>query len=299
MLDFRVTTFLTVCETMNYTKAAQLLHITQPAVSQHIHFLEKYYDTRLVISEHKKLELTPQGALLYKALSTISHDTDILKQQFLELEQKQFKIHLGSTLTIGEFVLKNPLIHYIKTHPGVTLDYTIADTQVLLQKLSHGEIDLALIEGYYQKQDFDSYLFRQESFFPVCSTDYPLKGANIALTDLLNEPLLIREKGSGTRNVLEHYLKEYHLSVSDFDKVYEINNLNVIRAAAVEGCGITFLFCSVVYDDLIKGRLRPLSVKGFPVNHDFTFIWQKNSIHKQWYLDLCETFSKQAPNTIL
>lgn len=287
MLDFRVTTFLTVCETMNYTKAAERLHITQPAVSQHIHYLEEYYNTTLFLTDHKKLVLTPQGALLFKALSTISHDTDILKVQFGQLDQQQIKLHLGSTLTIGEFVLKNPLIHYIKSHPEVSLDYTIADTQILLQQLAHGEIDLALIEGYYQKQDFDSFLFRKESFFPVCSRDFPFSKKRMDITELLHEPLLVREKGSGTRNVLEHYLKEYHLSISDFDKVYVINNLNVIRAAAAAGCGITFLFESVVREDLDSGTMCHLPVKGFPISHDFTFVWQKNSIHGSWYLDLC------------
>lgn len=287
MLDFRVTTFLTVCETMNYTKAAELLHITQPAVSQHIHYLEHYYGTHLFHSNKKKMTLTPQGELLRQALATLWHDTEILKLQCQEIEHKPTHLQLGSTLTIGEFVLQKPLIQYIKSHPDVTLDYTVADTQLLLSKLSAGEIDLALIEGYYQKQQYDSFLFRQEYFLPVCAVDYPLPIKHSSITDLLDETLLIREEGSGTRNLLEHYLKGYNLTVADFRKVIVINNLNVIREAAASGCGITFLFKSVVNEDLMRKSMRTIPVDGFPLPHDFTFLWQKNSIHKEWYQNLC------------
>lgn len=329
MLDFRVATFLTVCETMNYTRAAEALHITQPAVSQHIHYLENYYDTKLFLSSGKKLELTATGKLLYQSLSAISHDTDILKLQFSQLERRQSTLRLGSTLTIGEFVLKMPLVHYIKNHPEINLSYQIADTHILVEELKKGEIDLALIEGYYQKQDFNSLLYRKEKFYPVCSTNYRLTPNttlkdnktveqlsmkaqtsgqildnrssdtqtsdnlymdSLSLDNLLNETLLVREKGSGTRNVLEHYLEEYHLSVSDFKKVIEINNLNVIRSAAKEGCGITFLFESVIREDLDAGTIRQLNIKGFPISHDFTFLWQKNSIHGEWYKKLCHEF---------
>lgn len=288
MLDFRVTTFLTVCETMNYTKAAELLHITQPAVSQHIHFLEHYYDTALFGSNKKKMTLTPQGELLRQSLATLWHDTEILKLQCRELEHKPTHLQLGSTLTIGEFVLQKPLIQYIKSHPDVTLNYTIGDTHLLLKKLAAGEIDLALIEGYYQKQKYDSFLFRQELFMPVCASDYPICDKHYSITDLLDETLLIREEGSGTRNLLEHYLKAYNLTVADFRKVIVINNLNVIREATASGCGITFLFKSVVKEDLLNSSMREISVDGFPIPHDFTFLWQKNSIHKQWYESLCK-----------
>ncbi|MDD3279847.1 MAG: LysR family transcriptional regulator [Lachnospiraceae bacterium] len=288
MLDFRVSTFLTVCDTMNYTKAAELLHITQPAVSQHIHYLENYYQTTLFLTDKKKLVLTPQGELLRQSLSTLRHDTELLKTQCLELEHKPMHLSLGSTLTIGEFVLQNPLISYIKSHPDVLLNYTIADTHILLKKLTAGEIDLALIEGYYQKQDYDSFLYRNEPFLPVCACDYPLKRKHYAVTDLLEETLFVREEGSGTRNLLEHYLKSYNLSIADFKKVIVINNLNVIRAAVAAGCGITFLFQSVVSRDLSCQTIRQIQVEGFPISHDFTFLWQKNSIHGDWYQTLCQ-----------
>lgn len=135
MLDFRVATFLTVCETMNYTRAAEALHITQPAVSQHIHYLENYYDTKLFLSSGKKLELTATGKLLYQSLSAISHDTDILKLQFSQLERRQSTLRLGSTRPSVNSAPKMPLVHYIKNHPEINLSYQIADTHILMEEL--------------------------------------------------------------------------------------------------------------------------------------------------------------------
>lgn len=105
MLDFRVETFLCVCKHMNYTKAAEELNITQPAVSQHIKYLEQYYQAPLFIYENKKLHLTSAGKILYNRLETLCNDEKMLKQEIQTSSSDISSLSIGVTMTVGEYAL--------------------------------------------------------------------------------------------------------------------------------------------------------------------------------------------------
>lgn len=118
MLDFRVETFLTVCRTMNYTRAAEELNITQPAVSQHIAHLERDYGVPLFAYRNKKLQLTDAGALLRDALSTMAHDERLLRDRMRSSATgARVELSLGMTLTAGEYLVAAPLADYLRRHP--------------------------------------------------------------------------------------------------------------------------------------------------------------------------------------
>ena len=155
MLDFRVYTFLEVCRHMNFTKAAEALHITQPAVSQHIRFIEEYYQTRLFTFQGKRPVLTEAGEYLLHAFTTLSHDQVYLKEQVLSMQNKKPALIFGATLTIGEYVMPKYLIEYQTRHPDTALTMITANTHELLGRISEGEIDFAIVEGYFDKTQYD------------------------------------------------------------------------------------------------------------------------------------------------
>ena len=147
MLDFRINTFLTVCQTMNFTKAANELHITQPAVSQHIRFLEKEYDTTLFQYQNKKLQLTAAGEILKKRLLTMQNDEKALVKELQSTSSGMDSLSLGVTMTIGEYAIINPLAEYLNKHPETNLHIHYGNTEQLLDLLACGEINVALVEG--------------------------------------------------------------------------------------------------------------------------------------------------------
>ena len=159
MLDFRVYTFLAVCEYMNYTRAAEALHITQPAVSQHIRYLENMYQVKLFLAEGKKIHLSPAGERLLHAATTLKNDEVFLRKQMFEGAGKGLSLRFGTTRTIGESVISTPLARYIHSHPKDRISVVINNTDELLHKLVSGEIQFALVEGYYDDVDFDSMVF--------------------------------------------------------------------------------------------------------------------------------------------
>ena len=196
MLDFRVKTFLTVCETMNFTKAADALNITQPAVSQHIRYMEGYYGVKLFSSRGKRIELTEAGELLKNTMLTMQHDVIFLKRRLGELPTRR-SLHFGVTLTVGEYIIPEAVRRYLCAHPDTAVKMAVANTQELLRKLDGGEIDFALVEGHFAKNEYDHLVYATEPYVAVCGADYPFRTPPKTMEDLTGERIIVREQGSG------------------------------------------------------------------------------------------------------
>lgn len=295
MLDLRVETFLTVCDTMNFTRAAELLHITQPAVSQQIHALEEQYGTKLFRYQGRQLFLTESGLLFRRTASAMRHDALRLKQALQCPPQRPLRF--GATLTIGEYAMAGPLLRLLRERPQVSLHMVTANTQELLARLDRGTIDFAIVEGNFDREAYDGLVYSTHRFLPVASPDYPFSRPVEQMADLLGERLLVREPGSGTRNVLERTLESRNLSVESFAHVAELGSLNLIKRLVMAGGGISFFYQPVVEEELQKGLLREIPLADCTIYHDFTFLWQRGSVFSQEYRELFSLLAPEAPQT--
>ena len=304
MLDFRMETFLTVCQCMNFTRASEKLNITQPAVSQHIHFLEKHYNTKLFRYEGKKLKLTGAGEILRNASLTMMHDEISMQNQMQKTDEEE-EIRFGATRTVG--AMGRILERYLREYPDAKICMIVDNTQELLRKLDGGAIDFALVEGFFQKNEYDHQKYSDENYIAVCAPDYNWEGKSeadsaglresvfsgkaVSVENLFHERLLVREEGSGTREVLERCLDAQNFSIRDFDKVMEVGSLQTIRELTKAGCGITFLYETAVRDELREGTLKRIPLKGFEISHEFSFIWRRGSIYADRYKEIFRRFS--------
>lgn len=282
MLDFRIETFLEVCRTMNFTKAAKRLHITQPAVSQHIRALERQYKTKLFAYAGKQLCLTEVGRMVLQTATTMHHDARRLQDAVAQLASSR-RICFGATLTIGEYIMPGPLLRLLEREPDTRLCMMVANTSELLQLLDQGEIDFAIVEGFFQKQAYESLIYRTEKYLAVCAPGYAHCNTVQKLEDLLEQRLFVREPGSGTREVLQRALEERNLTVEDFRLLTELGSLNTIKSMVCAGVGISFFYQPVVQAELDAGRLVEIPLKDFSVTHDFTFLWRKGSVFAPYY----------------
>ena len=146
MQDFRMETFLAVCKYMNFTKAANALNLTQPAVSQHIHYLENAYGVPLFEQSGKKIFLTEAGEILCRAALTMKHDEEHMKQRMLNTRIKTQNYSFGVTLTVAEFMLLDDLKSFILSHPDSRIRMQVENTRELLRRLDSSEIDFAIVE---------------------------------------------------------------------------------------------------------------------------------------------------------
>lgn len=288
MLDFRVATFLCVCQTMNFTRAAQLLNITQPAVSQHIHFLEEAYGMALFRYENKKLSLTAAGQILRKRFVAMKNDEQELLAELRSQVSGIEEISLGVTMTVGEYAIMDPLARMLRAHTERNVRLVFGNTQQLLQMLAAGSIQLALVEGYYPQEEYEHTRYSTEDYIGVCAAAHHFAMPPHRFHNLLQERLLIREEGSGTRNILERNLALYGMKVSDFIHYTEVGNMHTIIGLLLRDAGISFLYRIAVEAELRAGTLREIPLTGFSMQHDFDFIWEKGSIYTDAYTSFCQ-----------
>ncbi len=285
MLDFRLYSFLTLSQTLNYTKAAQMLCITQPAVTQHIKYLEASYGCALFTHEGKQLMLTPQGEFLQRSIQHMVADEQRILEQLKQNISDHQQIRFGATLTIGEYILPKKIQPYLEKHPNINLTMRVENTQTLIDMMRHGEIDFAFIEGYFHKNDFYHKTVSKERYIAVCAKDYPLQTKGETLEDLLCERLIIREVGSGTREILERILQERNLSLQEFKNVTNIGNMNAIKYLLHKKAGISFLYETAVKEELEKGEYLILAEHDLHIEREFSFVCLKNSFFHETYLN--------------
>lgn len=290
MLDFRYETFLTLCKIGNYTQTAKALHISQPAVSQHIKFLETYYNSKLFCYKSKILTLTECGEKLRDFALTIRSDGEHLKNMLLHQNFCNRNINFGTTVSIGEFILPKIIAHILNDYPEMHINTSIYNTQILCDKLRSGEINFALVEGFFDKAQYGFKLFSNDDFIAVCGQNHKLANKTITINDILNERIIVRELGSGTRDIFQGLLKELNFTINSFEKICEIGNLSAIKRIVSENLGITFLYKSTVEDELLSGQLKKLNIQGYSVVRDFNFIYLKNSLHQNEYIKWCDYF---------
>lgn len=291
MLDFRMETFLSVCNTLNYTQSARELNLTQPAVSQHIHFLEKEYGVKLFELNGKKNTLTKAGIALRSAALTMKHDEIHLKEILQNLSGKSRSYHFGATLTVAEYMLPDSLRNILTLHPKSQITMSVNNTTTLLQQIDAGLLDFAIIEGNYSHEEYDSFLYRKEEYVACASASFVKKDKVYTLRELLCNRLITREPGSGTRDILEACLINQGYNISDFAELMEIGNINVIKELVKDNFGITFLYRAAIKKEESEKTLRVIPLSDFTLYHDIFFVFRKGSLfsdeYKDIYLDFC------------
>ncbi len=279
MQDFRVKTFLTVCRTLNYTRAAEELHITQPAVSQHIAFLEKEYGAPLFTYRRKRLELTKASLVLRDALTTMAHDESMLRERIGALASgAAVELRIGLTLTAGEYVASAPLAEYLAAHPEIHATIRSGGTRQLLGMLDAGEIDCAFVEGLFDKSAYAWDTLSSERLLCVCAASHRFAERPQTAEDLLGERLIVREPGSGTRAVLSHALASRNLSIEGFADTLVAESIGVIKVLVAHDLGISFLYEAAVRRELQDGALKEVPLAGPPIQHDIAFIRLRGSV---------------------
>lgn len=285
MIDFRHETFFALCRIRSYTKTAEYLHLTQPAVSQHIRHLEALYGGQLFEYRDRKLYLTERANRLYEYLQVLRADSGRLKTELLELNSAEVRqVHFGATLTIGEYVMPGVLEYLLSESPDDRIHMVVENTKHLTEKLRGGQIDFALIEGFFDKSQYMAKRISTEKFIPVCAPGSPFAGKSVSFEELWEQRLILREEGSGTREVFEKAISDQNYSLQSFRRISEIGNMNVIKRLVRQGVGISFMYLQAAKAELQEGKLSEFQIRDFDAEHEFNFVYLKNSVYEPFYL---------------
>lgn len=286
MLDFRLETFIQLCESKNYTKTAEKLCITQPAVTQHIKYIESKYNIKLFHYVGKTLTLTKAGETFLNNILHLKTMSNTIENNIKTLNTNNKSLSFGATRTIGEFIVPNIVKKYISEFPSTNLSVVVDNTSTLLDMLKKGLIEFALVEGHFNKSEYETYLFSKEEFVVVTSTHNKLANKpNVNIDDLLNSRLIIREKGSGTREIFEMWLYEHNYSYESFNHFIELGNINLIKDLVKDNLGISLMYKKAIEKEIHNKELTFIDIDNFNLYHEFNFIFLKNSIFKKDYID--------------
>ncbi len=267
MIDTRIKTFLTLCKVMNYRKTAEILNMTQPAVTQHIHFLEEQYSCKLFNYDRRTLTMTDEAMLMQKYAENVLYQEKKLKAQLDGGES--VKLSIGATKTIGEYIIAEHIAAFL-SDPRNSISVRVENTQSLLEALSKGEIDFALIEGYFDRSKYASRLYRKEPFVGLCSVRHAFANRTVSLDMIWNERLLLREDGSGTRNILGLLLAESSHSFADFGRITTISDFGLITKLLEQSGCITFAYRAVGENN---SALAEFSVMGWDIYREFNYVY--------------------------
>lgn len=287
MQDFRMETFLKVCKYMNYTHAAEALNLTQPAVSQHIKFLENFYSVKLFRHKGKKLLLTEAGQILLTAAITVKNDEQHLWQRLQQLQNNNSQYAFGATRTVAEFIIIDDLKRFINKHPFSRIQMQVSDTKTLLQKLDACELDFAIVEGDFPRTEYEFMLYKKEEYVAVANPSKAKKYQGLNIDDLLHETLLLRESGSGTREILENMLEVQGLHIEQFNNILELGNIGSINNLLEAGLGISFCYRAAIEKAEKENRLAIIKLNDCNnFFHDIMFIYRKGSIFEDDYIKI-------------
>ena len=272
MLDYRIETFLTLYEEMNYRRTAERLRMTQPGVTQHIHHLENFYGVKLFAYDGRQLRRTKEAEQLKRHIDSTRAAEHDLRIGFVGSDTLLLRV--GATKTIGEFVIV-PTVRQFLQDEHHRLELIVDNTENLLSMLEHGELDFAIIEGVFGKAKYPHRLYKRERFVGICSASHPFAGQTVTLEDTLRESLIVREKGSGTRMLLEQAITSRGYSLDSFRRCSSVSNFSVICDLVGTEQAITFAYEPISH---CRSDLATFHVEDMQITGEFNLVYINRSV---------------------
>lgn len=274
MIDPRLKTFITLIEQHSTVACANVLHITQPAVTQQIHSLEKEYDVKLFTKIGRNLTPSDKAIGLYHKVKQLS----ILENEIIDSikSDKKKPISFAVTRSIAESILPEIIMKLTSKLPDHHLNVKVQNTSDILQSLKEGQIIFAIIEGNVDHNLYTCKPVLSTHFFGICKKNGLYSKIN-QIEDIYKVPLFIREKGSGSREILESILKAHDLTIDNFKIYHEIENIPTIVKLIENDLGITFVYENVVKKQIDSGIFQTVLINHFKISRKFNFVYFSSS----------------------
>lgn len=283
--------FLSVCENgCNTTKAAEELHMTQPAVSLSIKELEQYYGVALFDRIGRRLKITEAGQRFLEYAAHIVSLFDDMEQGMRNWDSFGV-LRVGASITIGSQFLPGYVKAFHQRCPGTEVRVLIGPSEQLEQKLMNNELDFALIEGISHSPSLISQAYMEDSLIVICPASGSFRpGQKISIEEFRNQKFLLREHGSGTRETFERVIEEAGFSVSP---IWEAMSTTALVNAVIHGLGIAVLPCRMVTGALKQGLVNAVQVEGLNFRRKFHILYHKEKFltsSARTFLELCRDY---------
>ncbi|MBI2379956.1 MAG: LysR family transcriptional regulator [Gammaproteobacteria bacterium] len=293
MADRRLQVFYTVARLLSFTKAAEALHMTQPAVTFQVRQMEEYFTARLFDRTHNRIRLTEAGKRAYEYAQRIFGLYEEMEHAVRELTGEVSGVLLiGASTTVAEYLLPPLLGHFKREYPDVQIRLKVSNTEGIVGLVENNLVDLGFIEGTVENSSFSVQICHDEELVVVVPPGHALAGhAGVAPSELTGYPWICREEGSGTREIIAHYLQDNGMHYADLNVVMELGSPEAIKGAVEADMGISVMPSATIAKELKLGTLRSVPLAP-ALKHPLSFIYKKQKFHVR-ALDELLTFAYQ------
>lgn len=289
MADRRLQVFHTVARLLSFTKAAETLHMTQPAVTFQVRQLEEHFNTRLFDRTHNRISLTEAGERVYEY-------SDRIFKLYAEMESavKEMTgdisgvLMIGASTTIAEYMLPALLGDFKKQYPDVNVQLKVSNSDGIVQMVENNVIDLGVVESPVMNKNLVVEVCRNDELVGVVSPQHPLANKSaLTLSELLEHPYICREEGSGTREVITEYMHEQGINPTQVNFSMELGSPESIKGAVEAGMGVSVVSRATVQKELRLGTLVALALTP-TLERPFSFVHQKQKFRHRAMDELLE-----------
>jgi LysR family transcriptional regulator, transcriptional activator of the cysJI operon len=276
--------FYTAAKKKSFSETAKILHMSQPNISLQIRQLEESLNIKLFKRTTRKIDLTPAGHLLFHSAEKIFDLIYEAKKEITLLSDSTHGVlNIGASITIGEHILPYVLGSYRKEYPNVHIILEICNSEQVIEKLVNEEIHLAFVQSMITYPKFRQRPFFEDELIIIAAHDFEHPKTDgledsIDIEDIFSLPLILRESRSGTRQVMENYLKQNHFDPDKLDIILELGNTQSIKSAVESGMGISIISKASVQHELRLNTLRQLKIKGMYLKRDFYSIYDEKKL---------------------
>lgn len=269
-MDIKLKLFCIVAETRSFSKTSTIAHLSQPAVSLQIQSLEEFFETRLFDRSGGEINLTPAGELLYhQAKHILEHYTDIEKDMRKITGAMKGGVTLGASTSLGNHVLPRVIIAFKKEHPKVKISMMVGNTKRIQELLRAGFVDFGLVAGECTREKMKKEKIMSDELVLIVSREHPwTKRKHISVLDILKEPFILREEGSGTRQQIEEYFSAHGISFDDMHVALVLGSTASIKEAVQAGIGVSIVSKWAVMREAEDGHLKLLTFREGPILRD-------------------------------
>jgi DNA-binding transcriptional LysR family regulator len=278
----RLKTFIAVAEKKSFSEAARILYVTQPTITSQVKALEEELNTKLFERTTKKVTLTKSAYVLLKYAKEMVRLSDTAQKEILQLERTvNGDLWMGCSLTVGEYILPEFLKRFKDRYPSINISVEIANSRHIVGNIKDQLIDVGLIETPIEDPHITMEPILEDELVLIATPDYfSNHELKISTEKLIETPLIIREEGSGTREVVNHYLQKGGLSLDDLNVVMELGSTEAIKAAVESGLGVSFVSKSAIKKEQKLKMLKVHYVKNIAFYRYFYIALRKDHVLK-------------------
>lgn len=282
MIDPKALSIVKIAELGSFTKAADELCITQPAISQHVRIMESELGTKLFNRTKNEVELTESGRLVVKYLKRMIGLSNNMVQALRDEKTKMTSVSVGITHTVESSMIIEAMASYANSMENLSIKVISDTAEKLKRMLKNYELDFLIIDGRIEDPRLNNVLLCSDCLSLITSPNHPLASRNmVTIDDLKKESLILRLPDSNTRHLFDSALANQHMSIEDFNVILEIDNIATIKDLIRRDMGVSVLAKNTCLDELKKSKLRVLNIENLSMLRETNIIYSKDFEHPE------------------